>query len=92
MAELTPNTWDVLTDRFGGESDVIYSYDQTTLKQMIFSRSGLRRMADQANRHISRWYIEEWGPMTNIVAVDFVRGTNLVETALYWNGKKDILR
>lgn len=48
-------------------------------------------MADNANRHISRWYIEEWGAMTNIVSVDFVRGTNLMETALYWNGKKDIL-
>lgn len=70
MAELTPNTWDVITDRFGG----------------------LRLMADQANRHISRWYIEEWGLMTNIVAVDFIRGTNLMETALYWNRKKDILR
>lgn len=69
MAELTPNTWDVLTDRYGG----------------------LRRMADQANRHISKWYIEEWGPTTNIVAVDFVRGTNLIETSLYWNSKKDII-
>ncbi|KAJ6646894.1 Embryonic polarity protein dorsal, partial [Pseudolycoriella hygida] len=69
MAELTPNTWDVLTDRFGG----------------------LRRMADQTNRHICRWYIEEWGSMTNIVAVDFVRGTNLVETSLYWNRKKNVI-
>lgn len=70
MAELTPNTWDVLTDRFGG----------------------LRKMADQTNREISRWYIDdEWAPLANIVAVDFVRGTNLMETAMHWNSKKDIL-
>lgn len=69
MAELTPNTWDVLTDRFGG----------------------LRKMADQTNREVSRWYIEEWPTTTNIVAVDFVRGTNLMETSILWNAKKDIL-
>lgn len=66
MAELTPTTWDVITDRFGG----------------------LRKIADQSNRHISKWYIDELGQSANIVAVDFYRGTNLVETALYWNSRR----
>lgn len=70
MAELTPTTWDVLTDRYGG----------------------LRKMADQTNRHISKWYLDEWGHLTNIVAVDFYRGTNLLETSLYWNSKKEPMR
>lgn len=69
MAELTPTTWDVITDAL----------------------RGLRVMADQTNRQVSRWYIEEWGPMANIVAVDFMRGTNLMETSLYWNAKKDVI-
>ncbi|XP_037052432.1 uncharacterized protein LOC119085974 isoform X2 [Bradysia coprophila] len=92
MAELTPNTWDVLTDRFGGTFiSLNLRFIPTGFHLVQCLISGLRRMADQANRHISRWYIEEWGSMTNIVAVDFIRGTNLMETALYWNGKKDIL-
>lgn len=70
MAELTPNTWDVLTDRFGG----------------------LRRMADQTNRQVSSWYIKDWGLAANVVAVDFFRGTNLMETSLTWNAKKHIIR
>lgn len=63
MAELTPDTWGVVTDRYGG----------------------LRRMADIVNRHASKWYLMEWGLTTNVVAVDFYKGTNIVETALMWN-------
>lgn len=70
MAELTPTTWDVITDRFGG----------------------LRKIADQSNRHISKWYIDELGHLANIVAVDFYRGTNLVETSIYWNSKKEVYK
>lgn len=36
MSEITPTTWDVLTDKYGG----------------------LRRVADQSNRHVSKWYME----------------------------------
>ncbi|XP_031627031.1 PI-PLC X domain-containing protein 1 [Contarinia nasturtii] len=70
MAELTPTTWDVLIDKWGG----------------------LRRVADTSNRLISKWYAEEWFMSANIVAVDFYRGTNLMETAIYSNLKKDLLR
>lgn len=53
---------------------------------------GLRKMADQTNRHISKWYWDDWGPLANVVAVDFYKGTNLVETAIYWNKKKERLQ
>lgn len=69
MAELTPKTWDVITDYFGG----------------------LRTMADECNKELSKWYFQEWGLTTNIVAVDFFRGTNLMDTSLYWNMMKDTL-
>lgn len=53
---------------------------------------GLRKVADQWNRNISQWYTNEWGLSTNIVALDFYRGTNLMDSALYWNRQKDRLR
>lgn len=52
---------------------------------------GLRKMADQTNRHVSKWYLDDWGPMANVVAVDFYRGTNLIDVSLYWNLKKEHL-
>lgn len=47
---------------------------------------GLRRMADETNRLVSEWYrAPGWGRQANIVAVDFVRGTTLMATAMRWN-------
>lgn len=66
MAELTPDTWGVITDRYGG----------------------LRKLADIVNQRISTLYMNELGPNTNIVACDFMRGTTIVEAALYWNSQK----
>lgn len=66
MAELTPDPWGVITDRYGG----------------------LRKMADSVNRHVTKWYFEELGPTANIIAVDFVRGTNVIDAAIYWNLKR----
>uniref|UniRef100_A0A182NME8 Phosphatidylinositol-specific phospholipase C X domain-containing protein n=1 Tax=Anopheles dirus TaxID=7168 RepID=A0A182NME8_9DIPT len=66
MAELTPDPWGVITDRYGG----------------------LRKMADSVNRFVTKWYFEELGPTANVVAVDFVRGTSIVEAAIYWNLKR----
>ncbi|XP_053687907.1 PI-PLC X domain-containing protein 3 [Sabethes cyaneus] len=66
MAELTPDPWGVITDRYGG----------------------LRKMADSVNRFVTKWYFEELGPTANIVAVDFVRGTSIVDAAIYWNLKR----
>lgn len=66
MAELTPDTWGVLTDQYGG----------------------LRLLADRVNRFVSKWYENELGVNANIVAVDFYRGTTIVETAISWNLKR----
>lgn len=53
---------------------------------------GLRKVADEWNRNVSKWYSDVWGMSANIVALDFYRGTNLMESAIYWNSKKDRLR
>ncbi|XP_055534020.1 PI-PLC X domain-containing protein 1 [Wyeomyia smithii] len=66
MAELTPDPWSVITDRYGG----------------------LRKMADAVNRPATKWYFEELGPTANIVAVDFIRGTSIIDAAIYWNLKR----
>lgn len=70
MVEITPSTWDVITDRY----------------------DGLRTVADAWNRQISKWYRDEWGMSANIVSPDFYRGTTLMETSLYYNYKKNVLR
>ncbi|XP_026463530.1 PI-PLC X domain-containing protein 2-like, partial [Ctenocephalides felis] len=66
MAELTPDIWDILYDRF----------------------KGLRRMADNVNRYITKWYSEELGHSANIVALDFFRGTDIVELAIDKNKER----
>lgn len=60
----------------------------TTLGAVTGVSPGLREMADSVNRHVTRWYFEDLGPTTNVVAVDFLRGTSIVDAALYWNLKK----
>uniref|UniRef100_A0A1A9ZR28 Phosphatidylinositol-specific phospholipase C X domain-containing protein n=1 Tax=Glossina pallidipes TaxID=7398 RepID=A0A1A9ZR28_GLOPL len=49
---------------------------------------GLRKMADRVNWRISQLYRDYLGANANIVAVDFYRGTNLVDLALEWNRKR----
>ncbi|XP_073826090.1 phosphatidylinositol-specific phospholipase C X domain containing isoform X1 [Musca autumnalis] len=49
---------------------------------------GLRKMADKVNWRISQLYANDLGANANIVAVDFYRGTTIVETAMDWNRRK----
>ncbi|KAH8353504.1 hypothetical protein KR084_011412 [Drosophila pseudotakahashii] len=66
MAELTPETWDVILDKPGG----------------------LRKMADNVNWRVSQLYRNELGTNANIVSVDFIRGTTIVETAIEYNTRR----
>lgn len=34
-------------------------------------------------------FFDDHGHMANIVAVDFFRGTDIIESALYWNSRKE---
>lgn len=49
---------------------------------------GLRSMSELVNWHVSKLYNGDFGVGANIVAVDFYRGTNLVDIAIDWNKKK----
>jgi len=68
MAELTPNTWDVILNRLGS----------------------IRQMADKININVTNWYSNKWQHTANIVAVDFVRSSGIVETAIEWNERRNL--
>lgn len=67
MAELTPNTWDVILNRLGS----------------------IRQMAENVNINVTNWYNSKWQSTANIVAVDFVRSSGIIETAIEWNEKRN---
>jgi hypothetical protein len=50
---------------------------------------GLRKMADKVNFDVSKLYSSNFGYHANIVAVDFYRSTNIIESALKWNYQKN---
>ncbi|XP_032685578.1 PI-PLC X domain-containing protein 1-like isoform X2 [Odontomachus brunneus] len=66
MAELTPNTLDVILNRLGS----------------------IREMADKVNINVTNWYNSKWQRTANIVAVDFVRSSGIIETAIEWNERR----
>ena len=49
---------------------------------------GLRKMADDVDGKITMWYDTKWQHSANIVAVDFIKATGIVETALAWNERR----
>ncbi|XP_027845751.2 uncharacterized protein LOC114126072 isoform X3 [Aphis gossypii] len=61
----------------------------TTL-DVIFNRSyGLRHMSSIINEYLFKWFASpEWGRNFNIVAVDFLQSTNIIDAAIHWNKKK----
>lgn len=50
--------------------------------------SGLREMANSVNPFVTKWFEEDWGRMCNIVAVDYLRGTDIVNVAIKWNRRR----
>ena len=57
-----------------------------TLEDILQDRfGGLRNMADMVNRNVTMWYRDLWAARTNIVAVDFFMGTDIVDVAVRAN-------
>ncbi|XP_063977865.1 PI-PLC X domain-containing protein 1-like [Diachasmimorpha longicaudata] len=60
-----------------------------TTVDVIFNRlGGLRKMAENVDINVTEWYNEEWQHTANVVAVDFIKATGIVETAIEWNDKR----
>jgi len=59
---------------------------------VIFNRGdGLRHMSSIVNKLLFKWFATpEWGENFNIVAVDFLQSTNIIDAAIHWNTKKII--
>ncbi|XP_055603736.1 PI-PLC X domain-containing protein 2-like [Uranotaenia lowii] len=60
-------------------------FTPTVLGVVTGKDPGLRASADLVNPHVNQWYFNDFGPTANIVAVDFLRGTSIVDAAIYWN-------
>ncbi|XP_046387690.1 uncharacterized protein LOC124157194 [Ischnura elegans] len=58
-----------------------------TPMDVVFSRpgTGLRQMAYEVNRNLTRWFRDLWWQDANIVATDFFRGANLIDVAVEAN-------
>lgn len=46
---------------------------------------GLRKMANSTNTPVTEWFRGPWGGECNIVAMDFVRSSGIVDAAIEWN-------
>lgn len=49
---------------------------------------GLRKMAEQVNRQVTRWFSYDWNHCANIVATDFFLGNNIIELAIETNKRR----
>lgn len=62
-----------------------------TAKDIIFNKLGsLRDMAYRVNLNVSNWYSTLWQYSANIVAVDFVRSTDIVQIAIEANENRHV--
>lgn len=54
-----------------------------------FETHSLRQMAQLVDTNITSWFRGTWGRICNIVAVDFFRGTDIVQAAIEWNYRRN---
>ncbi|XP_063976403.1 PI-PLC X domain-containing protein 2-like [Diachasmimorpha longicaudata] len=50
--------------------------------------NSIRAWADEAGEFIPEWYHEEFNASANIVAVDFLHASGIVDLAIWWNEKR----
>ncbi|KFM70036.1 PI-PLC X domain-containing protein 3, partial [Stegodyphus mimosarum] len=57
----------------------------TTAGALFDIYGGLRRMANDVNHHVTRWFRDSWNHCANIVSTDFFLGNNMIEVAIETN-------
>lgn len=62
----------------------------TTAGAIFNLYGGLRNMADNINREITKWFRDEWNHCANIVATDFFLGNNIIEISIETNKKREL--
>lgn len=61
----------------------------TSLSVLRNKNDDLRYMSSKINKVLFEWFAtNEFGEKCNIVAVDFVQSTDLIDAAIHWNRKK----
>lgn len=49
---------------------------------VIFRTNNLRKLADNVNRQVTKWFRDEWLSNVNIVATDFFLGNDIINVAI----------
>ncbi|KAF5301496.1 hypothetical protein FQR65_LT08799 [Abscondita terminalis] len=52
---------------------------------VIFRTNNLRKLANNANRHVTKWVRDEWNSTVNIVATDYFLGNDIINVAIAKN-------
>lgn len=75
------------------DGSIPYSLQAELTKQFELSKAviSLKELALAVNANVSMLCRDEIGGYVNAVAVDFFRGTSIVETAIFWNKRRAIL-
>lgn len=55
---------------------------------LFFRTNNLRKLADDVNKHVTKWFRDDWSNDVNIVATDFFLGNDLVNVAIDINKNK----
>lgn len=53
----------------------------------ILRTNNLRKLADDVNRHVTKWMRDEWGKQVNVVASDYFLGNDLINIAININSR-----
>ncbi|KAJ8982728.1 hypothetical protein NQ317_019519, partial [Molorchus minor] len=52
---------------------------------IVFRTNNLRKLADDVNRELTKWFRDEWSRQVNIVATDYFLGNDLINVAIRAN-------
>lgn len=58
---------------------------------LLFRTNNLRKLADDVNKYVTRWFRDEWSNDVNIVATDFFLGNDLIDLAINVNKNKWVI-
>nr|CAH7737357.1 unnamed protein product [Callosobruchus chinensis] len=59
---------------------------------IIFRTNSLKKLAQEANGQVTKWFRDEWTNETNIVATDYFLGNDLINVAIHANIMRGILK
>lgn len=52
---------------------------------LLFRTNNLRKLADEVNKYVTKWFRDEWFKDVNIVATDYFLGNDIINVAIEVN-------